>query len=155
MAVFSTPSFNFYTFDIYNEGQSDLVNKLYADPSVSKYIKDLDTFIEEPFNGLLNSTYIIGEDDSLIGFISLFDYSKYVSLNYALDRDYRGLRNTIGETKGCMLLKETSDFIFKKDKAKEYVELFIHKDNFRSIKTSLKAGFINDDGMLYHKYRGL
>jgi hypothetical protein len=153
-SVFSTPSFKFYTFDKTILEHEEFALDLYNDPSIRRYIKDIDMFIYEPFNGLFDSSYLVGEEyGDLVGFLSMYSYKDYISLMYAIDKKYRGIRNCSNETIGCQMLKETSEFIFKRNAIMKNVEMFIEKSNIRSAKTAIKAGFINDEGFLYHKYR--
>lgn len=156
MEVFNTESFVFHTFDPSIFEHTEFARSLINDSETKIYLKDLDIFLEEPFTDILNSSYLVGEKEgSLVGYLSMFGYPNFVSLNYAISSPNRSQKNSLGQTKGCSLLKETSEFIFDSHRAIKFIELFINKANIRSIKTAMNAGFINDEGLFYHKYRGI
>lgn|SRR5574344_50326 len=154
MKIFRTNSFNFYTFNIEEEEHQRFLYALLKDKDTKRFLTNIDSFLEEENSDFLDSSYVVGNDDKIVGYISLFkefninDY-KGVSYNYAIHPEFRhhGL--------GSRLLTETSDYLFARFKFIKFIELLISDHNFNSINAAKKAGFINDEGMLYHKYREL
>lgn len=156
MNSFNTKSFNFYTYDYTNENHRTFIKELLADPLVNNYIKDIDTFLYQESDDPLNSAYLVGKDDLIVGYINLYEYHLIVDIDLAVGESFRGIRNNSLETVGTKILRETSEYILDNYKFIRYLRVMIAASNIRSIKTALNAGFKYVDhfseGNEYRKY---
>lgn len=149
MEIFKTNSFKFYTFNFEDAEHQEFLNSLLNDRDTKRFLKNIESTLEEEFYGVLDSSYVVGSDDKIIGYMSFVKENMGVSYNYAISPSYRN------QGIGKKLLTETSAYLFKRYKALEYIELYIEDKNIKSINAAINAGFINDEGMLYHMYRGI
>ena len=157
MTRFNTKSFNFFTLDQENSKHLYFLRELLKDEKVSAYLKDIDTFLLKDTNELLNNAYLVGLNDNIVGYLNLFDYAKCVEMHYAVLNNYRGIRDNLGDTIGCRIVKESAESIFTSYKRIEYIRLYIDEENIESISLAKRAGFTLNNKYLtdyeYRKYR--
>ncbi len=159
MKKLETENFEFLTFDSKNKKHQEIVKIINKDLLFKKYFGDMSEYFEDIDFGNIDFTgnYMVYLNDSIVGFISLYDYYKYSTLHYGLISNYRGMklnRNSIATS----MVKEFSNSIFENAVKMEYLSAYIDKENIKSIEVAKKAGFIfYEDNILntqeYRKYR--
>ena len=157
MTSFNSEHFSFFTFDPLNFRQLDFVKELTKDPLIASQLLLLEeNLYYTNSDDLLSNAYLVGMDDNIVGYLSLYNYTNHVGMDYAVHSDFRGIRNNSNETIGCQILKESSEFIFREYKKIEFLKLLISNRNIRSIKAALRAGFTSPekgyDVTEYYKY---
>lgn len=156
MISFNSDHFCFYTPDINNYKDIMAIDSLSEDPLIREYLgTSFDEFLTFNGNALTDSAYLVGYQDTIIGYMALFDYYKYLEMQYAVLDNARGRKLSLNETTGSMILKESSKVLFRKVPSLEYIRLCIDKNNIRSIKTAQSAGFVLTDKSYYslNEYR--
>ena len=156
MNDFETKNFKFFSYDITNELETDFVKELLNDEDTKNYIKSIDALINKESINPLRSTYLVSKDDSIVGYLNLYEEYNVVEIDLAVAPKERGIRNNSNETVGCQILKEVSEYLFDNYIFIRYLKGIIAKSNIRSIKTIQNAGFKYIDsfseGEEYRKY---
>lgn len=161
MKNIETESFKFLTFDSKNKSHQEVIRLINNDLLFRKYFGDMSEYFEDIDFGVLDFTgnYMVYLNNSIVGFISLYDYYKYSTLHYGLLSNYRGMRlekNSVAVS----MIKEFSDIIFENAVKMEYLAAYIDRCNIKSIETAKKAGFVFYEEKIlnnleYRKYRNL
>ena len=155
MTSFKTENFNFYTFDPNNPYHINFVNELMNDADMHAYLRQFYKYLSKPdTKDTLNSAFLVGEKDNIIGYINLINVDKIEEIHLGIHPNFRGIKNSLGETYAYRIVKETSDSLFANYKLIEYLRLFIDKKNIRSISLAEKCGFnLFDETKDYFEYR--
>ena len=157
-----TDSFDFYSFDIKNLEHQRALYKLEEDPQIRRWFGNFEEYFTDTSDVVdgLNNKFLVGKDDSIIGFVVLYDSFKFFNLDYGLLPEYRGIRLNSEQTLGSKLLLETSETILRNNAEVEYLRCYIDLQNVRSISAAKRAGFIKYKEIIagygeYHKVREL
>ncbi len=100
----------------------------------------------------LETAYLLANTSNLIGYLYLgnCDFKGTLAIDYAIHEDYRG--NHLG----VILLKELKEYLIQNMKKVQAIDLAIQKNNIRSIKTALGAGFVYHrriDDTVHYRYK--
>lgn len=143
MVNFKSDSFDFYSFDTKSPEHLKALYELEDDPQIRRWFGNFGEYFKDTTDIItdLNGKFLVGRQDEIIGFISLYDSFKFINLDYGLLPAYRGIRLDSEHTIGSKLLLETSEVILKNYAQIEYLRCYIDLNNIRSISTAKKAGF--------------
>ncbi len=138
-----TSNFIFFTLDKNNPIHLNFLKSITNDELIAKYLGNMKNYFEDiTFDSLdFSNHYLAVLDNKIVGFISLFAYLEYASLNLALKSEYRGIKLVKDNSIGTMMIKEFTDEMFKQMLTLKYFEGMIDKSNISSQKIALKAGF--------------
>lgn len=158
MTSFSTEYFDFYTYDPNNPKHIEAKESLENDPIVNNYLKSIDLNLNMNISDyIFDNTYLVAVNDTIVGYLAMFDYGKIEELHYAVIDKYRGLRIAKDETIGEAIVKDASEALFDRYKGLKYIRLFIESSNIRSAKVASKVGFKlcerYKDANEYRKYK--
>lgn len=83
MKKLETENFEFLTFDSKNKKHQEIVKIINKDLLFKKYFGDMSEYFEDIDFGNIDFTgnYMVYLNDSIVGFISLYDYYKYSTLH--------------------------------------------------------------------------
>ena len=155
MTSLQTNSFNFYTFDPNNPSHINFVNELISDRDMQTYLRQFYKYLaKQDHNDPLNSAFLVGYKDNIIGYINLINYEKIEEIHLGVHPNFRGVKNSLSETIAYTLTKETCNMLLNNYKLIEYLRLYIDKSNIKSIKLAEKCGFTcYDETKDYYEYR--
>lgn len=117
-----------------------LMNKFIPEPIENQLIEStLDDKVE------VGSSYIVGEDKNLIGYIRFNELDEFgvLTLHYGVGPDFRR------KNYGTKILQEVSEYAFKNINEVEKVRLYINAINKGSIKCAENANFLKQENYLY------
>lgn len=152
MAVFTTESFEFYDFNPNLLLHETFVNTLINDESITKWLPYLNEALFNPKFSGLSQRYLVGQEDSLIGFFIIYRAPEKpfeLELSGGIKSELRSasgeprqLREQSKETIGSRMLRETSNFLLAEHHLTKLIALQIDYYNIKSIKSALHAGFV-------------
>ena len=158
MIKFNTEHYDFMTFD--PKRLDHLKAKMYlaTDLSIRKYLGDVTVFLEDTEEkGLMDSAFLVGRNDKIVGYLALFDYYRHVDFHYAVIPSHRGFKYSLTETTGASIIREASDELFKITPVIDFIRLYIDKNNINSLRAAESAGFSYCESVLqtdiYKKFR--
>ncbi len=144
MNNFSTSSFDFYIYNISNNKNNEIINRLNGDTTIRKYFLNVKYFLG-------NSFYLVMKDNAYVGFLHIHDYYRTMELSWALLKDYQAVKINSEETIGSRLVKEASNEILNSNSEVINLRALIAQNNIKSAKVAEKAGFIKINDYLYRK----
>lgn len=145
MNNFSTPNYEFMTFNPKRLEHIKAKCYLVTNPEVREYLSDTIENYLVPKN---NNAFLVSRDDKIVGYLALFGFKDFLELHYAVISSYRGYKFSMTETTGCQILKEASISLFNEHEDIDFIKLDIETSNIRSKKTALAAGY-NEYGIDY------
>ncbi len=141
------------TFDKENKKHLLFLKKLVSDTSITNRFNGmLPQLTKDSEDGILGKGFFISDEDTLVGFVEIGQFSteeKCVYLRAAIDKDLRG------QHYGKRTLEDVSDYLFQNYNKIECIKVKIAHDNTPSIRTAASCGYkwIRDDYYgLYNPY---
>lgn len=135
--------FELQEYDFNNLNHRSVIIELYNDKDSRKYLGDLSYSIEminkRKENNFLNNAFIAYRNNNPIGYISITTKENNYEISYGILPKYRG------ENLGMLLLQDFSLNIFKENKNIDELSLIISKDNIKSRKTAISAGYYQEN----------
>lgn len=142
MESIETNNFQFLSFDKNNSKHQELIELMEDDPLIIRYLGSMKRHFETTyFADDISGHYLAFNNDNFVGFITIYDYAKYQGLDWAVIKDYRGVKLNESSVATTMI-KEVTDELFLKRRELEYFRAYIDRNNIRSIKMAQKAGFV-------------
>ena len=142
MKSIETNNFQFLSFNQNNIKHQELIELMEDDPLICRYLGSMKRHFETiDFADDISGHYLAFNKDDFVGFITLYDYAKYQGLDWAVIKDYRGIRLN-DSTYATLMIKEVTDELFLRRRELEYFRAYIDRNNIRSIKMAQKAGFV-------------
>lgn len=142
MENIETLNFSFLSFDSNNNKHQEIVSLMEDDPLINKYLGSMQKHFEiTDFSDEISGHYLAFKNEDFVGFITIYDYQKYQGLDWAVIKDYRGVKLN-NESVATLMIREITDEMFLRRRELEYFRAYIDRENIRSIKMAQKAGFV-------------
>ena len=155
MKAFNTESFHFLQFNPNEAVYQDFFKLLTRDKDIADNIKlkeieeDIKNFVEG-----ISSFLITNYNEDFMGILTLNNGGhQYPSLDWAILKDFRGIRYNNNETVGSKILREASNYLLLSDQELKVLRLYIAEKNISSLNAALHAGFVPFDRVTYMKRR--
>lgn len=145
MVNFRTNNYEFFKFNPKSDEHLECINTLLNDKYVRMY---LDTSSVMDFlsvasldDEISDSAFLVGMNDSIVGYLSTFSGINFIDLQYALMSDMRGVKVNSFDSVGSLMIKEASSELFKRYEYVKFLRVYINENNIASLKMAHKVGF--------------